>query len=101
MWCVHKVKMFEKNSRCEVYLSTTPPSFPLSSCSSPLPPSLSSCVFSPPSLFVPSLPLSLLVLSHCGCWYVLSVETVREEVQLTLDKKPQNCKEILFILDRF
>ena len=31
-------------------------------------------------------------LSLCGCWYVLSVEVVREEIQLTLDKNPQNCK---------
>ena len=29
----------------------------------------------------------------CGCWYVLFVETVRDEIQLTLDKNPQNCKE--------
>ena len=29
----------------------------------------------------------------CGCWYVLSVETVRDEIQLTLDKNPQNCRE--------
>ena len=31
--------------------------------------------------------------SLCGCWYVLSVETARDEIQLTRDKNPQNCKE--------
>ena len=31
--------------------------------------------------------------SLCGCWYVLSVETVRDEIQLTRDKNPQSCKE--------
>ena len=29
----------------------------------------------------------------CDCWYVLSVETVRDEIQLTPDKNPQNCRE--------
>ena len=29
----------------------------------------------------------------CGCWFVLSVETARDDKQLTLGKNPQNCKE--------
>ena len=28
----------------------------------------------------------------CGCWYVLLLETVRDEIQLTLEKNSQNCK---------
>ena len=28
-----------------------------------------------------------------GRWYVLSVETVRDEIQVILDQDPQNCKE--------
>ena len=31
----------------------------------------------------------------CGCWYVLSVWTVHDEIQLTPDKNPQNCKHSL------